>query len=198
MKLPMPEKPDIIDAHHHIWRQADQPWLNGPMVPRRLRALPGDPARLSDRRISRGHQKLRRRRLGLCADQLGADAARSRKSPGCRRRPTRTAFRTPSSASPISPPPRSPRILDAMQNYSRLKGVRQQVHWHDNPQYRFAPRPNVIADEGMAARARAARLARACCSSCKSSPRKWQRARRLRGPFRIRPSSSNTPACWKT
>ena len=27
-------KLDIIDAHHHIWRQADQPWLNGPTVPR--------------------------------------------------------------------------------------------------------------------------------------------------------------------
>jgi predicted TIM-barrel fold metal-dependent hydrolase len=25
---------DIVDAHHHIWRRADQPWLNGPMVPR--------------------------------------------------------------------------------------------------------------------------------------------------------------------
>ena len=24
----------IIDAHHHIWRQADQPWLQGPTVPR--------------------------------------------------------------------------------------------------------------------------------------------------------------------
>ena len=24
----------IVDAHHHIWRQADQPWLNGPSVPR--------------------------------------------------------------------------------------------------------------------------------------------------------------------
>ena len=25
---------DIIDAHHHIWRQADLPWLDGPMQPR--------------------------------------------------------------------------------------------------------------------------------------------------------------------
>ncbi len=25
---------EIVDAHHHIWRQADQPWLNGPMAPR--------------------------------------------------------------------------------------------------------------------------------------------------------------------
>ena len=24
----------IVDAHHHIWRQADQPWLQGPTVPR--------------------------------------------------------------------------------------------------------------------------------------------------------------------
>ena len=23
-----------IDAHHHIWRQADLPWLMGPMQPR--------------------------------------------------------------------------------------------------------------------------------------------------------------------
>ena len=26
--------PPIIDAHHHIWRQTDLPWLNGPMQPR--------------------------------------------------------------------------------------------------------------------------------------------------------------------
>ena len=25
---------DIVDAHHHIWRQADLPWLTGPMQPR--------------------------------------------------------------------------------------------------------------------------------------------------------------------
>ncbi len=36
--------------------------------------------------------------------------------------------------------------LDAMRPYPRLKGIRQQVHWHENPNYRFAPRPDVIAD----------------------------------------------------
>jgi predicted TIM-barrel fold metal-dependent hydrolase len=25
---------DIVDAHHHIWRRADLPWLSGPMLPR--------------------------------------------------------------------------------------------------------------------------------------------------------------------
>ena len=24
----------IVDAHHHIWRQMDLPWLMGPMQPR--------------------------------------------------------------------------------------------------------------------------------------------------------------------
>jgi predicted TIM-barrel fold metal-dependent hydrolase len=36
--------------------------------------------------------------------------------------------------------------LDAEQRHPLLKGVRQQVHWHENPQYRFAERPDVIAD----------------------------------------------------
>lgn len=25
---------DIVDAHHHVWRKDDMPWLSGPMVPR--------------------------------------------------------------------------------------------------------------------------------------------------------------------
>jgi predicted TIM-barrel fold metal-dependent hydrolase len=25
---------DLVDAHHHLWRRRDLPWLNGPMVPR--------------------------------------------------------------------------------------------------------------------------------------------------------------------
>jgi predicted TIM-barrel fold metal-dependent hydrolase len=27
------QKP-IVDAHHHLWRKADLPWLSGPMLPR--------------------------------------------------------------------------------------------------------------------------------------------------------------------
>ena len=25
---------ELVDTHHHIWRQADLPWLSGPMQPR--------------------------------------------------------------------------------------------------------------------------------------------------------------------
>ena len=30
----MPAVDGIVDAHHHIWRRADLPWLAGPMQPR--------------------------------------------------------------------------------------------------------------------------------------------------------------------
>jgi predicted TIM-barrel fold metal-dependent hydrolase len=31
----MTDRPlDLVDAHHHLWRKADLPWLNGEMVPR--------------------------------------------------------------------------------------------------------------------------------------------------------------------
>jgi predicted TIM-barrel fold metal-dependent hydrolase len=43
---------DIIDAHHHIWRQADQPWLNGPMVPRIFGPYEAIRRDYPDRRIS--------------------------------------------------------------------------------------------------------------------------------------------------
>jgi predicted TIM-barrel fold metal-dependent hydrolase len=36
--------------------------------------------------------------------------------------------------------------LSALKKSPRLRGVRQQVHWHENPLYRFAPRPDVVAD----------------------------------------------------
>jgi predicted TIM-barrel fold metal-dependent hydrolase len=31
--MPMKSVP-VVDAHHHIWRLHDLPWLSGPQVPR--------------------------------------------------------------------------------------------------------------------------------------------------------------------
>ena len=60
-----------IDAHFHIWRQKDQPWLVGPMVPRIFG--PYEPIR-RDYPIEEflaDQQGLGRREGGLCPDQLG-------------------------------------------------------------------------------------------------------------------------------
>jgi len=63
----------IIDAHHHIWRHADQPWLQGPAVPRIFgeyeglrRDYPAEDfiADLKDTGVVK---------LGLRADQLAAE-----------------------------------------------------------------------------------------------------------------------------
>ena len=37
--------------------------------------------------------------------------------------------------------------LDRLTAYSRLRGVRMQLHWHDNEMYRFASRPDLADDE---------------------------------------------------
>jgi predicted TIM-barrel fold metal-dependent hydrolase len=36
--------------------------------------------------------------------------------------------------------------LDRLVKYPLLRGVRMQLHWHENPQYRFAQHPDVAAD----------------------------------------------------
>ena len=36
--------------------------------------------------------------------------------------------------------------LDRLARYPLVRGVRMQLHWHENPQYRFAARPDLCAD----------------------------------------------------
>jgi predicted TIM-barrel fold metal-dependent hydrolase len=36
--------------------------------------------------------------------------------------------------------------LDRLARFPRVRGIRQQFHWHENPQYRFAARPDLCAD----------------------------------------------------
>ena len=37
--------------------------------------------------------------------------------------------------------------LDQLAKYPLMRGVRMQLHWHENPMYRFAPRPDLMNDE---------------------------------------------------
>jgi predicted TIM-barrel fold metal-dependent hydrolase len=142
----MPEKPDIIDAHHHIWRQADQPWLNGPMQPR----IFGPYAAIRrDYPIAEYLDDIKN--SGVVASvyvQTNWEPSRAVEEVAWVQE-TADAHHFPHAIVGFADlaSPALAANLDAMQNYRRLKGIRQQVHWHDNPQYRFAPRPDVIADE---------------------------------------------------
>jgi predicted TIM-barrel fold metal-dependent hydrolase len=137
---------DIIDAHHHIWRQADQPWLNGPMVPRIFG--PYDAIR-RDYPIAEYLADIKNNGViasvyvqtnwepTRCVEevawvQLIADAH---------------GFPHAITGFADLAKPDVATTLDAMRPYPRLKGIRQQVHWHENPSYRFASRPDVVASE---------------------------------------------------
>ena len=70
---------------------------------------------------------------------------------------------------PVTPPtksiisladPEAGSLLNRLADLPATRGSRQQLHWHENPQYRFAPRPDVMKDADWR-RAVAARRSRA-------------------------------------
>jgi len=136
----------IIDAHHHIWRQHDLPWLIGPMAPRIFG--PYDAIR---RDYSIAEFRSEAEAAGVAAsiyvqtNWRPEDAVRE------------VAWVENTATDPSWPAaivgfcdlghPDAPLILGRMRAASpRLSGIRQQLHWHENPQYRFAPRPDAMAD----------------------------------------------------
>ena len=91
----------IIDAHHHIWRRADLPWLDGPMQPRIFG--PYEPIR-RDYPISEYLSDIAGCdvvRIRLRAGQLGQGCVSRTKSPTCSAPPMRPVSRRRSSAMPI-------------------------------------------------------------------------------------------------
>jgi predicted TIM-barrel fold metal-dependent hydrolase len=137
--------PDIIDAHHHIWRRADQPWLNGPAVPRIF-----GPYEAIRRDYPIGEYLDDIKNAGVVAsvyvqtnwapERAVEEVAWVSETADARGFPHAIVGFADLANDAL------PATLDAMARYKRLKGVRQQVHWHANPQYRFASRPDVVAD----------------------------------------------------
>lgn len=135
----------IIDAHHHIWRRADLAWLSGPMQPRIFgpyeairRDYPIDEY-LSDLRpleVTRsvyvqtnwppGQELTEAAWVQSVADRYGFPHAF-------------VGYADLQS-------PKVETTLDAMMVHRNLRGIRQQLHWHERPEYRFAVRPDLMND----------------------------------------------------
>ena len=135
----------IVDGHHHIWRQADLPWLVGPMQPR----------------IFGPYEPIRR---DYSIDEYRSDIAGSDvvKSVYVQTNWSRERFedeaawvqRTAQATgwphaivayADFSTPDVRPQ-LDRLARYDLVRGLRMQLHWHDNPLYQFAARPDLAAD----------------------------------------------------
>ena len=135
----------VIDAHHHIWRLAETPWLQGPPVPRIFGAY--EPLR-RDYTIAE-----------FMADAVPCGVVKSvfvqvNVAPG---REVEEVAWVQSAADRHGFPhavtgfadlaaPDVGDVLDRQMAAANLRAVRQQIHWHERAQYRFAPRPDVMND----------------------------------------------------
>jgi predicted TIM-barrel fold metal-dependent hydrolase len=134
----------IVDAHHHIWRQAALPWLAGPMQPRIFG--PYEPIRrdypvaefLADLKGS-GVQKTVYVQANWADPLEEADyVTRAHDEAGF---PHALVAYADLLAPDVRP------ALDRLARYELLRGIRMQIHWHENPLYRFAAKPDVADDE---------------------------------------------------
>jgi predicted TIM-barrel fold metal-dependent hydrolase len=139
----------VIDAHHHIWRLAATPWLSGPPVPRIFGAY--EPLRrdytiedyLADARPA-GVVK------SVFVQVNVAPAGEVDEVAFARAAAERTGFPHAITCFADLAAVDVGQVLDAAiaAGGGRLRAVRQQIHWHKKPLYRFAARPDMMNDAG--------------------------------------------------
>jgi predicted TIM-barrel fold metal-dependent hydrolase len=138
----------IVDAHHHIWHRRDLPWLDGPMLPRIFG--PYEPIR-RDYPIDE-----------YLADIAGCDVVKSvyvQANWAKERFEDEVAYVQQAAdetgyphgivgyadflAADVRPQ------LDRLTKYRNMRGLRMQLHWHENPQYRFAAKADIVRDPAL-------------------------------------------------
>ena len=135
----------VVDAHHHVWRQTDLPWLMGPMQPRIFG--PYEPIR-RDYSIEEfradiagaGVVKSVYVQTNWAPEAYEDEAAWVQRTADKMGWPHAIVAYADMSADDVRPQ------LDRLARYPLVRGVRMQLHWHENPQFRFAPRPDLPAD----------------------------------------------------
>jgi predicted TIM-barrel fold metal-dependent hydrolase len=135
----------IIDAHHHIWRLGETPWLQGPPVPRIFGAYEGI-------------------RRDYTIEEYLADATPSgvvksvfvqvNVAPGkevqevvwVQSVANQHGFPHAITAFADLSAPDVATTLDGELSSGNTRAIRQQLHWHDKPLYRFASKPDIMHD----------------------------------------------------
>jgi predicted TIM-barrel fold metal-dependent hydrolase len=134
-----------VDSHFHIWRQADLPWLLGPMQPRIFG--PYEPIRrdylvteyLADARACGITEAVYVQANWDPARHLDevAFVSQAAEESGF---PIAIVAYADMLADDMRPQ------LDALAKNPRVRGVRMQLHWHENPLYRFASGPDLCSE----------------------------------------------------
>jgi predicted TIM-barrel fold metal-dependent hydrolase len=135
----------IVDAHHHVWRQADLPWLVGPMQPRIFgpyEAIRRDyPMReyLADIAGS-GVAASVYVQANWAPDRFEEEVDWVQAVAGEAGWPHAIVGYADFTRDDVRPQ------LDRLAKYSLMRGLRMQQHWHENAQYRFAKRADLAED----------------------------------------------------
>lgn len=135
----------IIDAHHHIWRQNDLPWLMGPMQPRIFGAYE---AIRRDYPIEEflndvadaGIEKSVYVQANWAPDRFEDEAAWVQSVADSHGWPHAIVGYADFLQDDVRPD------LDRLKRYALMRGIRQQLHWHDNEMFRFASSPDLPSD----------------------------------------------------
>lgn len=135
----------IVDAHHHVWRQHDLPWLMGPMQPRIFG--PYEPIRRDypmqeflDDIAGSGVERSVYVQANWAPDRFEDEVAWVQSVADETGWPHAIVGYADCLADDVRPQ------LDRLSRYPLMRGVRMQLHWHENDMYRFAARPDLCRD----------------------------------------------------
>lgn len=132
----------MIDAHHHIWRQKDLPWLLGPEQPRifgpykpikRDYLLAEYAADTAGTGITKSVYVQANWAPNWAKDEV-AWVQSAAEEGGMIAGVVGYADMTVDDVQPA---------LDRLKPYNLMRGIRHQFHWHQNPLYRFARDPDL-------------------------------------------------------
>lgn len=135
----------IIDSHHHIWLQQDLPWLRGPMQPRIFgpyESLRRDyliEEYLADIKDS-GVRKSVYVQVNWAPDRFAEEVAWVQSNADRHGWPNAIVGYADLMAEDVRPQ------LDRLSEYPLMRGIRMQLHWHENELYRFARHPDLMND----------------------------------------------------
>lgn len=135
----------MIDAHHHIWRQKDLPWLLGPEQPRIFgpyAAIKRD--YLIDEYLSdikgTGISKSVYVQANWAPNWYVDEVAWVQSVADQHGWPHGIVGYADFTVDDVRPQ------LDKLKDFPLMRGIRQQFHWHENPLFKFAKRPDLPAD----------------------------------------------------
>jgi predicted TIM-barrel fold metal-dependent hydrolase len=137
----------IIDAHHHIWRKNDLPWLRDEPQPRIFgeyasirRDYPIEEY-LADIQAQKVEKSVYVQTNWTPSDGVKEVAWVQSEADRSTHLNAIVGYADLGS-------PKVEETLAEQRQFNRFRGIRQQLHWHTNSQYRFASRPDLMNDSG--------------------------------------------------